>query len=209
MIYHMIIEKLISYSLGNKFSVLRRREDYELSKDKNSFVINRKHVIDHQLLRLITNKASFNILSSNRSVDSQSHSMRRSIEISWTPPPHDYYQINVDGSRKKSSGIFMVNSYVGSKIDLDVALLCGPKFGTLEFEQICESSILQQCCHTKEILIITPYVSNYNIIYKRNHSSVAIQENNFCRLAQTLSLVAYCFCTLHTILHFFMQLSFI
>jgi len=63
---------------------------YQLSKDKNGFVINRKLVIDNQFLRLITNKASFDIFSFKRSVESQSHSMRRSIEIFWTPPPHDY-----------------------------------------------------------------------------------------------------------------------
>jgi len=51
-----------------------------------------------QLLCLITNQAEFFVYSFNNNIDSQSHLLRRNIEVSWTPPPHDHYKINIDKS---------------------------------------------------------------------------------------------------------------
>jgi ribonuclease HI len=36
-------------------------------------------------------------------VDSNLYLSKRSIEVSWTPPPRDHYKVNVDGYHKKSS----------------------------------------------------------------------------------------------------------
>jgi ribonuclease HI len=77
----------------------------ELWKDRNSLVFNRKSLIENQLLRLVTNQANFITSSSNLHVESNLYPSKRSIEVSWTPPPHDHYKVNVDGSHKKSSGI--------------------------------------------------------------------------------------------------------
>jgi hypothetical protein len=76
--------------------------------------------LDNQLL-LISNQASFIISSSNCSVDSQSHSIGCSIEISWTPPPHDHYRINIDGSHKKS---LRISTYGGLIRDSHGKFVC-------------------------------------------------------------------------------------
>jgi hypothetical protein len=78
---------------------------YELWKDRNSLVFNRKSLINNQLLRMVTNQVNFIISSSIANGEAQHHQSRRSIDVSWTPPQQDHYKVNIDGSHKKSTGI--------------------------------------------------------------------------------------------------------
>jgi ribonuclease HI len=92
-------------SKHDNWQIFFRVAVYELWKDRNSLVFNRKSLIENQLLYLATNQANFITSSSNLHVESNLYPSKRSIEVSWTPPPHDHYKVNVDGSHKKSSGI--------------------------------------------------------------------------------------------------------
>ena len=53
----------------------------------------RKSSMINQLLCLVTNQAKFFVYYFNNNMDSQSHLLRRNIEVSWAPPPHDHYKI--------------------------------------------------------------------------------------------------------------------